>query len=759
MKFKFRTLAVAFVILNGTQRIFAQGTVFSYQGQLESKGNPANGTYNLQFTLYNNSAGSGTAVAGPVTDNGILVTNGLFTVELDFGGVWNSATNWLQIGVETNGATPFATLTPLQKVTPIPQAIFAETASNLTGTLPASSLSGTYGGAVTLNNADNSFTGSGAGLTSVNASTLDGLGGADFWQLTGNAGTTPGVNFVGTTDDEPLELHVNDTRALELAPGASDAPNLVGGFYGNIIDSGLNGAVIAGGGTANFLGQSSPNHVSANYSSIGGGSGNWIQSGVDHSIIGCGYNNTIQSSANDSVISGGINNSVGAPNAVICGGFANVVSGAGSLIGGGGFDGATLNGNQIQANAAAIADGLGNNILSGGDYSFIGGGYENNISGIASFIGGGGYDGEILDGNQIQADAATIGGGLENSISWRGDYSFIGGGNDNSIRQGANGSVICGGQYNVIQTNVLDSIIDGGYENSIQLNAYMSVLGGGFNNSIQQSASYVALGGGYQNSVQAAYCVLGGGIYNTIQPNAGNSVLAGGNQNTIQLGAGSGVISGGYMNAVGGESATVPGGSGNEANGMDSFAAGTEAQAINQGAFVWADDAQANTPFPSVANNEFAVRATGGVRFVSAIGETGNPTAGVSLAPGNTSWGTISDRYQKKNFAPVDCEQILDKLARVPMEQWNYKWESDNAVPNIGPMAQDFVGAFYPGRNDKVITTLEFDGVELAAIQGLNQKLNEKDAVIQQQAADIMELKARLAKIEQMINSRNGVAQ
>jgi uncharacterized coiled-coil protein SlyX len=52
-------------------------------------------------------------------------------------------------------------------------------------------------------------------------------------------------------------------------------------------------------------------------------------------------------------------------------------------------------------------------------------------------------------------------------------------------------------------------------------------------------------------------------------------------------------------------------------------------------------------------------------------------------------------------------------------------------VPNIGPMAQDFIHAFYPGRDDKGISTLEFDGVELAAIQGLNQKLNEKDAEIQ----------------------------
>ena len=69
---------------------------------------------------------------------------------------------------------------------------------------------------------------------------------------------------------------------------------------------------------------------------------------------------------------------------------------------------------------------------------------------------------------------------------------------------------------------------------------------------------------------------------------------------------------------------------------------------------------------------------------------------------------------------------MLNKLAGMPVSQWNYNWEKDTDVPNIGPMAQDFKAAFYPGRDDKGISTLEFDGVELAAIQGLNQKLDQR---------------------------------
>ena len=73
----------------------AQGTAFTYQGQLQSNGGLASGTYNLTFSLFTTNAG-GVAVAGPVTTNGVIITNGLFTVMIDFGsGVWNAKpTGW-----------------------------------------------------------------------------------------------------------------------------------------------------------------------------------------------------------------------------------------------------------------------------------------------------------------------------------------------------------------------------------------------------------------------------------------------------------------------------------------------------------------------------------------------------------------------------------------------------------------------------------------------------------------------------------------
>src|SRR5271165_5781458 len=91
---------------------FAQGTAFTYQGRLQNNGSPASGTYNLTFSLFNASSGGG-AVAGPVVTNGVIVANGLFTVLIDFGpGVLTGAANWLEVGVEANGASSFTTLTP-----------------------------------------------------------------------------------------------------------------------------------------------------------------------------------------------------------------------------------------------------------------------------------------------------------------------------------------------------------------------------------------------------------------------------------------------------------------------------------------------------------------------------------------------------------------------------------------------------------------------------------------------------------------------
>ncbi|MCC7355055.1 MAG: hypothetical protein IT330_15025 [Anaerolineae bacterium] len=99
------------------------GNGFTYQGLLTANGNRANGTYDLRFALFS-AESDGTQVGSTLEKNDVTVVDGLFTVKLDFGGVFGSAARWLEIGVRAgNSIGPYTTLSPRQELTPTPQAL------------------------------------------------------------------------------------------------------------------------------------------------------------------------------------------------------------------------------------------------------------------------------------------------------------------------------------------------------------------------------------------------------------------------------------------------------------------------------------------------------------------------------------------------------------------------------------------------------------------------------------------------------------
>jgi hypothetical protein len=297
-----------FVAVSGA---LAQDTAFTYQGRLSASGNVVTGIYDLKFTLFNSNSG-GSVIAGPVTNSSVGITGGLFAVTLDFSNAAFTGPNrWLEIQARTNGAGSFTLLNPRQQVTPSPYAIAAGT---LTGVLPGGALNGAYSNAVALTNGANNFDGDGSGLTALNASNLGSGTVPDtrlsnniartnqVWLLDGNLGTAPGAQFLGTRDYQPLELKVNSARALRLEP-ATNSPNLIGGYGGNSVSAGVRGAAIVAGGDPT----TGANSVAANFSSIGGGFQNAIQSGATESIIAGGVANSIQLNALRSTIGGGEN--------------------------------------------------------------------------------------------------------------------------------------------------------------------------------------------------------------------------------------------------------------------------------------------------------------------------------------------------------------------------------------------------------------------------------------------------------------------
>jgi Chaperone of endosialidase len=198
-------------------------------------------------------------------------------------------------------------------------------------------------------------------------------------------------------------------------------------------------------------------------------------------------------------------------------------------------------------------------------------------------------------------------------------------------------------------------------------------------------------------------------------------------------------VSGGQSNSVYGDFGTIPGGLNNVATNY-AFAAGNNAQATNQGALVWSDGT--GTLTTSTNNNSVTFRASGGYRFFSSTANT----AFAYLAPGSGSWTSLSDRNGKEHFEPINAYAVLEKVAALPVTTWNYKSQSAS-VRHIGPTAQDFMAAFKVGETDTGISTVDEGGVALAAIQGLNQKLNEKDAEIKGLKQSVAELRALVEKL------------
>jgi hypothetical protein len=103
----------------------------------------------------------------------------------------------------------------------------------------------------------------------------------------------------------------------------------------------------------------------------------------------------------------------------------------------------------------------------------------------------------------------------------------------------------------------------------------------------------------------------------------------------------------------------------------------------------------------------------------------------------------LSDRNLKENFKGVDADEVLAKVTALPITRWNYK--ADPSAEHMGPVAQDFRAAFGLGCDDKTIAVVDSDGVALAAIQGLNKKV---DHIIKQQQEQIEALKAEIAALK-----------
>jgi hypothetical protein len=194
--------AVASVLAVSAAPALAQPltTAFTFQGELDDGATPASGTYDFRFTLFDAATG-GSQVGPQLCSDNLAVTAGRVAVQLDFGLQFTGSQRFLEVqvrhdtGLGCSNATGFATLSPRQNLTASPNAIYSSgagsaasalnatqlggqspafytDAANLAGMLPSATLVGSYSSTLSFTNTSNTYAGSGAALTGLNASSL-----------------------------------------------------------------------------------------------------------------------------------------------------------------------------------------------------------------------------------------------------------------------------------------------------------------------------------------------------------------------------------------------------------------------------------------------------------------------------------------------------------------------------------------------------------------------------------------------------------
>ena len=294
-----------------------------YEGRLDDRGLPASGRYDVRITPFA-QAQDGASLVPPMTFADVAVREGRFRIEFELPGDAAEKT-WLELGVRDAG--------------------------------------------------------SGAAFAAIEGRTLAVAAGpiGACWSTTGDSASNPAVNFLGTTDAQPLVLRVQNQQVARYEPSAvlfnalPNTANVIAGSAANLASAGVRGATVSGGGTPAGLSDpdfftEGPNLATDAYGTVAGGidnrAGNAAGTAIDTAFASVG---------------GGASNVASGANSTIAGGFENTASGVSSVVGGG-------EDNQATAFVSTVAGGEDNH--AAGPASFIGGGEGNCAGGYQSWAGG-----------------------------------------------------------------------------------------------------------------------------------------------------------------------------------------------------------------------------------------------------------------------------------------------------------------------------------------------------------------------------------
>jgi len=225
------------------------------------------------------------------------------------------------------------------------------------------------------------------------------------------------------------------------------------------------------------------------------------------------------------------------------------------------------------------------------------------------------------------------------------------------------------------------------------------------------------------------------------------------------------VAMGGHCTASGADQAFAQGYH-STANGTGSVAMGSYVSNGGfSGAFYFADFGSLGVTNSNTATSQMMMRFEGGYKLFS----NANATVGTQMAAGGNSWSIISDRRKKENFAAVNGEDFLQKIAAFNLTSWNYKTQDPKLFRHYGPMAQDFYAAFGKDDygligNDTTIGQADLEGVSFIAIQALEKRTREQadeikelkaeNALLKGHAEQVANISARLDELEASLNDK-----
>lgn len=612
------------------------GTGFTYQARLEDAAGPVGGTCDFTFELYD-AAGSGSPptggrLLGALTRSGVVVANGYFTVQLDFGAeAFQGEARWLQLAVDCGAGT--TTLSPRQELTPTPHALWAVAApwAGLTG-VPAGLADGTDNDTTYMASTGLSLSGTEFSLaagyrlpqgcangqiaewngTSWACGTDDtGDGGGDITAV--HAGT--GLSGGGTSGDVTISADTGYLQRRVTGTCASGNAIRVANADGTVTCEPDDNTTYSAGSGLSLSGTTFSADTAYLQRRIGAtcASGNAIRVVNADGTVTCEVDDNTTYSGGTGLSLSGTQFSLAATyrlpqgcangkvaewngTAWACGTDDTGSGDITAVYAGSGLSGGSTSGDvTISADATYLQRRVSGTCAAGSSIRIVNAdgtvvceaddtaaGSFWSLTGNADTVPGiqflGTTDNKALE-LKVKGQRALR---LEPSLS---SPNLIGGYSGNWVKDKVIGATISGGG-------------DSGYANRVT--DALGTVGGGLKNQAgndagtEVDATYATVGGGCGNTASAFEATVSGGYHNTASDNDAT-------------------VGGGIDNTASGTGATVPGGSTNDAAGDYSFAAGWQAKALHDGTFVWADSTNAN--FASTGTAQFLVRATGGVKM------------------------------------------------------------------------------------------------------------------------------------------------